>query len=160
MRLLLAPSAETHSRLVEDPTWHDPFMLLVAGQSNAVNHGRPRRRAGSGSYAISDEGLFRLKIPCPEPAASAEPPWPHWAALQQRVRPGQEVVLAAIAQGSSAVADWIPVGEHAQRMPDVLKALRTLQLAVDAVVWHQGETEAWSCDDAFAYEANLHLWTA
>lgn len=32
---------------------------------------------------------------------------------------------------------------HARRLPEVLKALRSQQLEVDAVVWHQGETEAW-----------------
>jgi lysophospholipase L1-like esterase len=70
------------------------------------------------------------------------------------------VVVAAIAQGSSAVADWIPGGVHARRLPEVLKALRSQQLEVDAVVWHQGETEAWIGSDTAAYAANLRLWIA
>ena len=160
LRLLLAPDPETHSTLVEEPTWRDPVVLLVVGQSNAANHGKPRGRAGSGSYAISPEGVFRLEDPLPGASGPGGSPWPHWAALQQRARPGSQVVVAAIAQGSSTVADWIPGGVHAQRLPDVLKALRSQQLAVDAVVWHQGETEAWSGGDADAYAANLRRWIA
>jgi|688.fasta_scaffold262250_2 lysophospholipase L1-like esterase len=160
VRLFFFAGAGTHSRMVEQPTWRDPVVLLVAGQSNAANHGRPRGRAGSGSYALSVEGVFRLEDPLPGASGPGGSPWPPWAALQQRARPGTQVVVAAIAQGSSAVADWIPGGVHAQRLPEVLKALRRQQLAVDAVVWHQGETEAWSGGDAAAYEANLRRWIA
>jgi lysophospholipase L1-like esterase len=140
--------------------WSGPFVLLVVGQSNAANHGQPRGRAGAGSYAVSVNGLFRLEDPLPGSSGPGGSPWPHWAALQQRSRPGSQVVVAAIAQGSSAVADWIPGGVHAQRLPEVLHALRSQQLDVDAVVWHQGETEAWSSGDATAYAANLRRWIA
>ena len=58
------------------------------------------------------------------------------------------------------MADWISGGVHAQRLPEVLKALRSQQLVVDAVVWHQGETEAWSGGDSAAYSANLRRWIA
>ena len=160
LHLFLSPIAETHSSLLEEPTWRDPVVLLVVGQSNAANHGLARGRAGSGSYALSPEGVFRLEDLLPGASGSGGSPWPHWAALQQRARPGCQVVVAAIAQGSSAVADWIPGGVHAQRLPDVLKALRSQQLAVDAVLWHQGETEAWSGGDAAAYAANLRRWIA
>jgi lysophospholipase L1-like esterase len=70
------------------------------------------------------------------------------------------VVVAAIAQGSSAVADWIQGGVHAQRLPVVLKALRSKQLAVDTMVWDQSETEAWTGGDAATYAANLRRWIA
>lgn len=70
------------------------------------------------------------------------------------------MVVAAIAQGSSAVADWIPGGVHAQRLPEVLEALGRQALDVDAVIWHQGETESWSGGDAAAYAADLRRWIA
>lgn len=146
--------------LAEPVVWSDPFVLIAVGQSNAANHGLPRGRAGSGSYALSAKGVLRLEDPLPGASGPGGSPWPHWAALQQRARPGSQVVVAAIAQGSSAVADWIAGGVHAQRLPAVLKALRSQQLAADSVVWHQGETEAWSSDDAAAYEANLRRWIA
>lgn len=155
----LHPSKEI-SAPINPPTWRDPVVLLVVGQSNAANHGRPRGRAGPGSYALSVEGVFRLEDPLPGASGPGGSPWPHWAALQQRARPGSQVLVASIAQGSSAVADWIPGGVHAQRLPEMLTALRSQELAVDAVVWHQGETEAWSAVDAAAYEANLRRWIA
>lgn len=146
--------------LAEPFVWSDPLVLIAVGQSNAANHGLPLGRAGSGSYALSAKGVFRLEDPMPGASGTGGSPWPHWATLQQRARPGSQLVVAAIAQGSSAVADWIPGGVHAQRLPEVLKALRSQQLDVDAVVWHQGETEAWSGGDAAAYAANLRRWIA
>lgn len=160
LRASLTPGADSRFIPVAPPSWRDPLVLVVAGQSNAANHGWHRGRAGAGSYALSVNGLFRLEDPLPGASGPGGSPWPHWAALQQRARPGSQVVVAAIAQGSSAVADWIPGGVHAQRLPDVLRALRSQQLAVDAVVWHQGETEAWSGGDAAAYAANLRRWIA
>lgn len=144
--------------LVRPVSWIDPFVLLVAGQSNAANHGELRARTGAGTYAFAADGVYLLEDPLPGASGPGGSPWPHWAALQQRNRPGSQVVVAAIAQGSSAVADWIPGGVHAERLPEVLNALRSQQLGVDAVVWHQGETEAWSGGDAAAYAANLRRW--
>ena len=138
--------------------WRDPLVLVVAGQSNAANHGSPRGRAGPGSYALSADGLFRLEDPLPGASGQGGSPWPHWAGLVQRADPGRQVVVATIAQGSSAVADWVPGGLHAQRLPAVLAALRGQGLAVDAVVWHQGETEAWSGADPATYAADLNRW--
>ena len=83
---------------LEAPIWRDPVVLLVAGQSNAANHGQPRGRAGADSFALSSEGLFRLEDPLPGASGPGGSPWPHWAALQQRSRPGSQVVVAAIAQ--------------------------------------------------------------
>lgn len=160
VRALVMPGPESYPRSVMAPIWRDPAVLLVAGQSNAANHGRPRGRAGAGSYALSADGLFQLEDPLPGASGPGGSPWPYWAAHQQLDRPGTQVVVASIAQGSSTVADWIPGGVHAQRLPEVLKALRSQQLAVDAVVWHQGETEAWSRGDAAAYAANLRRWIA
>ncbi|MEB3350070.1 MAG: sialate O-acetylesterase [Cyanobacteriota bacterium] len=142
------------------PTWRDPFVLVVAGQSNAANHGQPRGRSGAGSYALSMDGVFRLEDPLPGASGLGGSSWPYWAALQQRGQPGSQVVVAAIAQGSSAVADWIPGGVHAQRLPEALNVLRSHKLDVDAVVWHQGETEAWNGGDPVAYAANLSRWIA
>ena len=151
---------KSESTQIKSPVWRNPFALVVVGQSNVANHGRPRCRSGTGSYAVSLNGVFLLEDPLPGASGSGGSPWPHWAALQQRSWPGSQVVVASVAQGSSAVSDWIPGGVHSQRLPDVLKALREQQLGVDAVVWHQGETESWSGGDAAAYAANLSSWIA
>jgi lysophospholipase L1-like esterase len=145
---------------IAPPTWREPFVLVVAGQSNAANHGHPRARASSGTYAISVNGLFRLEDPLPGASGPGGSPWPHWAAQRQLVQPGRQVVVAAIAQGSSAVTDWIDAGVHAQRLPRLQAALRLEGLEVDAVLWHQGETEAWSGADPSTYATALRRWIA
>ena len=159
-RWLPLPRAEHPQVPVASPSWRDPFVLVVAGQSNAANHGSPRARAGGSSYAFSVDGLFRLEDPLPGASGPGGSPWPHWAARRQLVQPGREVVVASIAQGSSAVADWIDAGVHAQRLPRLQAAFRHEGLEVDAVLWHQGETEAWSGGDPSAYAAALRRWIA
>jgi hypothetical protein len=135
-------------------------VLVVAGQSNAANHGQPRGRSAAGSYAFSVDGLFRLQDPLPGASGPGGSPWPHWAARRQLAQPGRQIVVASIAQGSSAVADWIDGGVHAQRLPQLQAALRGEGLEVDALLWHQGETEAWRGGDPSAYAAALHRWIA
>jgi lysophospholipase L1-like esterase len=142
------------------PTWHNPFVLVVVGQSNVANHGLTRGRSGEGTYAFSTQGLFKLEDPLPGASGTGGSPWPYWASLEQLARPGIQVVVASIAQGSSAVVDWIGDGQHAQRLPQLQKALLQQGLKVDAVVWHQGETEAWSGADPVAYQQNLRSWIA
>ena len=156
----LMPAQPQTAILQTTSSWRDPFVLVVAGQSNAANHGHPRARAGSGAYAFSVDGLFRLEDPLPGASGPDGSPWPHWAARRQLVQPGRQIVVASIAQVSSAVADWIDAGVHAQRLPAVLAALRRQGLSVDALVWHQGETEAWSGGDPAAYAAALRRWIA
>jgi lysophospholipase L1-like esterase len=69
------------------------------------------------------------------------------------------VVVASVAQGSSAVADWVDARPNAQRLAALLPELRRAGLTVDAVVWHQGETEAWSSHaDGSAYRRALQQW--
>ena len=145
---------------VHTPTWRNPFVLVVVGQSNGANHGQLRGRAGEGAYALAVDGLFSLQDPLRGASGKGGSPWPYWASLEQHARPGIQVVVASIAQGSSAVVDWIGEGQHAQRLPQLQKALLQQGLKVDAVVWHQGETEAWSGADPVAYQQNLRSWIA
>lgn len=71
----LQPSKEisAHINLL---IWREPVVLLVVGQSNAANHGSPRGRAGSGSYALSAEGVFRLEDPLSGASGPSGYPWP------------------------------------------------------------------------------------
>ncbi|MCP9849788.1 sialate O-acetylesterase [Cyanobium sp. Morenito 9A2] len=135
-------------------------MLVVIGQSNAGNHGHPPARAGVNAYALSAQGLHRLVDPLPGSSGTGGSPWSRWAALRQLADPGQQVVVASIAQGSSQVVDWINVGAHSQRLPALHAQLKRQGLSVDALVWHQGETEAWGGDDPKAYAAHLGAWLA
>ena len=151
----------THQpRSLPAPSWRDPFVLIVVGQINAGNRGRPRARAGSGTYAISVDGLIRLEDPLPGASGSGGSPWPYWASLRQASHPHAQIIVGAIAQSSSAVADWTAGGTHAQRLPQLLVGLRQQGLQPDAVLWHQGETEAWSNTDPATYAANLRSWLA
>lgn len=155
----LTPKGSEPQPLVQPAHWRQPFVLLVAGQSNAANHGQPRARAGRGAYALASQGLYPLIDPLPGASGSGGSPWTRWAALYQARHPARDVIVAAVAQGSSAAADWVGSGVHARRIPALLPRLRRAGLQVDAIVWHQGETESWRRQaDTEAYRRNLQQW--
>lgn len=155
---LLSPEPGASSPLSTSPYWRDPFVLIAVGQSNAANHGRPRGRSGVGTYAIAVSGLYPMEDPLPGASGLGGSPWTRWAALRRLANPSSEVVVGAIAEGSSRVTDWIGGGAHANRLPRLVAELRRQGLEVNSVVWHQGETEAWSGADANAYAADLLRW--
>lgn len=158
---LLSPRSQAPRPLASVPVWREPFVLIAAGQSNAANHGSPPGRAGEGTYALTADGLYPLRDPLPGASGQGGSPWSRWAALHRGRHPQQEVVVAAVAQGSSAVADWVDPGPHAQRIRELLPQLKREGLEVDAVVWLQGETESWRPDaDGAAYRQALQRWIA
>lgn len=156
---IAAPDSGAPMPLGAVPAWKRPFVLVVAGQSNAANHGTPPARSGAGTFALAEGGLYPLVDPLPGASGSGGSPWSRWAALRRADQPDRDVIVAAVAQGSSAVADWVGNGPHAQRLAALLPQLRRTGLRVDAVVWHQGETEAWgSHADGDAYRKGLQHW--
>jgi hypothetical protein len=155
----LSPRSLAPQPLGDGPRWRMPFVLIAAGQSNAANHGRPPGRAGEGTYALAADGLYPLTDPLPGASGQGGSVWSRWAALRRARHPEQQVVVAAVAQGSSAVADWVGLGAHAKRIQQLLPQLKRQGLNVDAVVWIQGETEAWRPQaSGLAYRSALNQW--
>lgn len=52
------------------PEVTNSFVILALGQSNAANHGRPRGRAGAGTYAFAADGFFACEDPLPGASGS------------------------------------------------------------------------------------------
>lgn len=156
---LASPATSDRRPLASKPTWHQPFVLIVAGQSNAANHGTPPARSGAGTYALAADGLYPLADPLPGASGTGGSPWSRWAALRRVAQPDRDVIVASVAQGSSAVTDWVGSGPHAQRLAALLPQLKRAGLQVDAVVWHQGETESWGSQaDGISYRRSLQQW--
>jgi lysophospholipase L1-like esterase len=156
---LLATRPQAQLPLASRPILRDPFVLIAAGQSNAANHGTPRARSGQGAYALAADGLYPLMDPLPGASGHGGSIWSRWSALRRARHPEQEVIVAAVAQGSSAVSDWIGTGAHSRRIRELLPQLKNAGLRADAIVWHQGETESWSDRaDGLAYLKSLQQW--
>lgn len=116
--------------------------LLCLGQSNAASHGFPRARAGSGVFAFWEGILYEPVDPWPGTSGIGGSVW---SRLGPRIRSSfrvDEVVIAAVAQGSTQVEDWAPGGVHEPRMQQALSALAARDLDPDWIIWHQGESDA------------------
>lgn len=145
---LLQPLAPKEARL---PLEKDPDLsnestvcLLAIGQSNAANHGSVRARAGLRSYVLERGSWFPAADPLPGASASGGSVWTRLAPRLLNNPATDAVVISSIAQGSSRIMDWVPGGIHHARIVDAVESFSEKKLEIDAVIWHQGETEAWS----------------
>jgi hypothetical protein len=138
------------------PDVANSFVVLVMGQSNVANHATPRGRGGAGTYSFTPDGFFACEDPLPGASGSGGSVWTRWAALRRQTDPVVSVVVACVAQGSSFASDWKPGGCHYPRVTAVVRSLQSRGFPIAAVIWHQGESEAWMNDiDASIYANEL-----
>ncbi|MBN8247156.1 MAG: hypothetical protein J0L84_06900 [Verrucomicrobia bacterium] len=140
-------------------------VFLVAGQSNAANHGEGLQRPASGRVASFDGREWRLAV---DPQAGASGTGGSFLpsfgdALVERF--GLPVGLIPIASGGTSVREWLPRGVRFTNPPTVLQRVRQVgpgewesdgalyevlaarlreagDRGIRAVLWHQGESDA------------------
>jgi hypothetical protein len=138
------------------PDAANSFVILVMGQSNVANHAMPRGRGGAGTYSFTPDGFFACEDPLPGASGSGGSVWTRWAALRRQTDPVVSVVVACVAQGSSFAHDWKLGGRHYPRVTAVVRSLQSRGYPIAAVIWHQGESEAWRNEiDASLYANEL-----
>lgn len=120
------------------------LVIVVAGQSNAANHGQPRARAGAGVYAYHEGRLYPAADPLPGGTQVGGSIWTRLGARLMLTGDYDAVVFAINAVGSTRAADWAPGGPLHPRLATSLQELAAAGLAPDFFLWHQGETEGWS----------------
>jgi carbohydrate esterase-like sialic acid-specific acetylesterase len=118
------------------------LVLVATGQSNAANFGEPRGAAGAGVYAFANGQLWIATDPLPGGDGFGGSIWSRLGARLMIAGHYEAVVLAVVARGSTAVADWAPGGGRHDRLMTTLHGLESAGLPVDSVLWQQGETEA------------------
>ncbi|MFO0929634.1 MAG: sialate O-acetylesterase [Gemmataceae bacterium] len=140
-------------------------VFVVAGQSNAANHGAERQVPKTGRVAAFDGSRWQLAAD-PQPGASGTggsflPPFGD--AIAERF--GVPVGLVACGVGATSVREWLPAGATFPNPPDTGRPVRRRadgtweskgelyatfrdrlkQLGPHgfrAVLWHQGESDA------------------
>jgi peptidoglycan/LPS O-acetylase OafA/YrhL len=117
------------------------LVLLALGQSNAASHGCPRSNAGANCFAFHDGRFFLGTDPWPGGSGRGGSVWSRFAPRAMDEGLAQNVVVACIAQGSTSVRDWIPGTDCFSRAERAISLLRTNQLNVDYIIWHQGESD-------------------
>jgi hypothetical protein len=146
-------------------------VFVVAGQSNAANHGEERLRPQTGQVSAFDGARWR-PADDPQPGASGDggsflPPFGDGIADRFRVPVG----LVACGIGATSVREWLPAGSRFPNPPTLTGRVRqspdggwesqgeafaqlTRRLqqlgphGFRAVLWHQGESDANQPDPA------------
>jgi len=132
-------SIERPSGLNDDNT----YCVVVAGQSNAASHGLPRGRAGNGCFALTVSGWFAGEDPWPGSSGNGGSVWSRLAPQIRNSGMADHVVVGCVAAGSCRIDDWVSGGKLKGKLDELAQAYRNENLTVDAVIWHQGETESW-----------------
>ena len=143
---------------IAKPTFTEPpFVLLVLGQSNAANHAAVRTEA-PGHFAFAHGRFYPLADPLPGCTGAGGSAWPSFAQALAAGWAGattRRVVVACLAVTGSSVSEWAPERNYLEQVAATVSQLADAGLAVSAVVWHQGETDAVNRTSAADYEAAL-----
>jgi len=119
-------------------------VLLTAGQSNAGNYGQMpiAPRDGVFNFDWFDGRCYRARDPLLGPDGNGGSVWTRLGDLLVSRGDYQQVLIAPIAVGGSALSRWLPGGDLHTRWVETKLKLDAAGIAVTHVLWHQGERDA------------------
>lgn len=140
------------SQLVDQVGVGDVF--VVAGQSNAANHGLPTQTSTSGMvFAMDENGHWRPgNDPLPVATGSDGSPWPKLGDHLANAL-GVPIGFASVASGGTRVDEWQPDRALYAQLQDALQLLGPR--GARAVLWHQGESDAFIGTSTESYSEQL-----
>jgi hypothetical protein len=126
------------------PGTPDTAVLLTAGQSNAANYGQMpiAPRDSVFNFNWFDGRCYRARDPLLGPDGNGGSVWTRLADLLVSRGEYEQVLIAPIAVGGSALRRWIPGGDLHTRLVETQLRLERAGLRVTHVLWHQGERDA------------------
>ena len=131
-----------------------PMVLLVLGQSNAANHGTPL--APAAAIPVFFRGrCFAAQDPLPGGSGEGASLWPLVAANLGGQLHARPLLFAQLAVESTTIADWTRAGPLRDALRAEMAALARAGLAVDLVLWQQGEADAKAHTSTQAYQQGL-----
>jgi hypothetical protein len=131
-----------------------PVVLLVLGQSNAANHGA-RSAPQPAIHTFFRGRCFASLEPMPGGSGDGASLWPRVAANLGGKLHGRPLLFAQLAVESTTIADWTSAGPLRDTLGAELQALARAGVAVDAVLWQQGEADALAHTSTQAYHQGL-----
>jgi hypothetical protein len=119
-------------------------VLLTAGQSNAANYGQMpvAPRDSVFNFNWFDGRCYRARDPLLGPDGNGGSVWTRLADLLVARGDYDQVLIAPIAVGGSALRRWVPGGDLHRRLVETDERLDAAGLRVTHVLWHQGERDA------------------
>jgi hypothetical protein len=119
-------------------------VLLTGGQSNAANYGQMpiTPREGVFNFDWFDGQCYRARDPLLGPDGNGGSVWTRLGDLLVARGDYEQVLIAPVAVGGSALRRWIPGGDLHVRLVETKRRLDAVGVHVTHVLWHQGERDA------------------
>ena len=133
-------------------------VYLTAGQSNSANWGTPAGVCADdrvSSYNYSNGSWAKAADPMPGAGGEGGSVWTRLGDLLA-ARDNLPVAFACMGEGSSQVADWVPVtgGYYASHITAAVQAFPVNGFR--AFLWHQGESDALASSGPAVYQTRLN----
>jgi len=116
-------------------------IYLVAGQSQAGNHGEGRYTAGPAVYAYHQGKCYQASDPLPGASGTDASPWPRLGDKLVKSHVADFVVFADIAQGGTKAAVWAPGGSLNPVLRSTIRDMIDHGLTPTTMLWVQGEAD-------------------
>lgn len=137
-----------------------PIVLLVLGQSNAANHGSSSVRSAPIPFFLHGR-CYAVRDPLPGGSGEGASLWPLVAVELGGQLRGRPLLFAQLAVENTTIDDWTRPGPLHQALRAELASLAQAGLAVDLVLWQQGEADAKAHTSTQAYRKGLaELWSS
>jgi hypothetical protein len=115
---------------------------LALGQSNAGNHAQRRSEAGPAVAAFDGARCVAAHDPLPGADGHGGSLWTPLADRWVQEGRAPRVLVAVVARGATAIAEWQPGQPLHRRALDTVAALQRRGLRVTRILWVQGEADA------------------
>lgn len=118
----------------------DTGVILTLGQSNAANYGQGPYPIKHTFYELKGEKISVAQDPLTGADGSGTSVWTRLGDLLIERQVFKNVVFIPIAIGSTEIACWTS-GDCNKKLTEVLKSLNKLNIKVNYIIWHQGESD-------------------
>lgn len=131
------------------------FTILVLGQSNAGSHTDRAEEDASPIIVARDGHCLRSGDPLPGTTGAGSSIWTALDPLLRERYPSTEFVFAPLAIAATTIRDWTQDGPVRDQLYAHLSGVRQTGLAVDIVLWQQGEADMLNGTEGRNYLAGL-----
>ncbi len=135
--------SDSQTRIKKDiSTLKQPFVILIAGQSNVANTVSSLSKSSPNIYNFYDSALYHAQDPLLGATGKQGSLWIEVGEQLLAKTNYSEVVIINIARNNSSISDWINNGEFNNLIIQTHNSAVLYGLKPDVLLWGQGERDA------------------